>query len=87
MITMAGVECVDFITFEGCNVLGESQDLATNHQQGQLRDCLQHCIELETMIREGHERLLLACSQVLLDMDHLSNLVHPSAANLVDHVA
>ncbi len=29
-ITTAGVEHVDFITFKGCNVPGDSQDLATN---------------------------------------------------------
>ncbi len=30
MIMSAGVYHVEFITFEGCNVLGESQALATN---------------------------------------------------------
>ncbi len=39
------------------------------------------------MIREGHERPLLACSRALLDMDHLSNLVRPSPVDLVDHAA
>ncbi len=78
---------MDQIIFEGCNVLGESQDLATNQLQGQLRDRLQCCIELEMLIREGHDRLLLACGWALLDMDYLANLVHPSAADLVDHAA
>ncbi len=39
------------------------------------------------LTREGHDRPLLACGQVLLDMDYLANLVRPSAADLVDHVA
>ncbi len=30
MITQAGMECMDFITFDGCNMPGESQELATN---------------------------------------------------------
>ncbi len=29
-ITAAGVECMEFITFDGCNVPGESQEQATN---------------------------------------------------------
>ncbi len=49
------------ITFEGCNVPGESQDLVTNQLQHQLRDRLQRCIELEMMIRESHVQPLLAC--------------------------
>ncbi len=55
------MEWLEQITFEGCNVPGESQDLVTNQLQGQLRDHLQCCIELEMMIRESHDRLLLAC--------------------------
>ncbi len=30
MITQPGVECMEFITFEGCYVLGEDQAQATN---------------------------------------------------------
>ncbi len=52
--------------------------------QDQLRDHLQCCIELETLTRERHERLLLACGRVLLDTNHLSNLVHLSAVDLVN---
>ncbi len=48
------MEWVEQITSEGCNVLGESQDLATNQLQGQLRDCLQCRIELGMMTRESH---------------------------------
>ncbi len=84
-ITSAGVECMDQILFEDCNVPGESQDLATNQLQGKLRDRLNCCIELEMLTREGHDRPLLACGQVLLDTDYLANLVRPSAADLVDH--
>ncbi len=85
MITQQGVEHVEFITFKGCNVPGESQALTTNRLRGQLRDCLQCCIELETLIREGHRKPLLASGRVLLDTDHLANLVCPCAADLVNH--
>ncbi len=85
-IVVAGIDRVDFMTFDGCNAPGESQAQATNRLQGQLRDQLQCCIELETLIREGHRRPLLACRRLLLDTDHLSNPVQPSMADLVNHM-
>ncbi len=66
---------MDFMKFDGCNAPGESQKQAIYRLQSQLRDRLQCCIELDMLIREGHKRLLLACRRVLLDTDHLSNLV------------
>ncbi len=87
MITLEGVDCVEQILFEGCNMPRESQDMVTNRLQRQMQDHLNRCIELEMLIRKGHDRPLLACSQVLLDMDYLANLVHLAATDLVDHAA
>ncbi len=53
----------------------------------EMKDRLNCCIELEMLVRNGHDRPLLACGQVLLDTDYLANLVHPAAADLVDHAA
>ncbi len=50
-----------------------------------MKDRLNHCIELEMLVRK--DRPLLACGQVLLDTCYLANLVHPAAADLVDHTA
>ncbi len=86
-ITTEGVERVQQILFEGCNMPGESLELATNRLQREVRDHLNRCIELEMLVRKCHDRPLLACGQVLLDTDYLANLVHPAAADLVDHVA
>ncbi len=52
-----------------------------------MKDHLNWCIELEMLVRNGHNRPVLACGRILLDTDHLANLVHPSAVNLVDHTA
>ncbi len=43
--------------------------------------------QLEMLVNKGHNRPLLACGRVLLDTDYLANLVHPAAADLVDHAA
>ncbi len=61
--------------------------MATNRLQGQMKTHMNQCIELEMLVRNGHDRLLLACGRILLDTDHLANVVHPSAADLVDHAA
>ncbi len=50
-----------------------------------MRTRLNRCIELEMLIRDGHNRPLLACGRILLDADHLTNVVRPLAADLVDH--
>ncbi len=60
-ITTEGVECINQILFEGCNVPGESQDLATNRLQREMKDRLNRCIELEMLVRKGHNQPLLAC--------------------------
>ncbi len=86
-ITMEGVDRVDQIHFDGCNVPGESQAMATNRLRGQMKTRLQWCIKLEVLVRNGHDRPLLACVRILLDTDHLANVVHPPAADLVDHAA
>ncbi len=84
MIIAEGIDRLDFMKFKGCNVPGESQEQATTWLQSQMRDRLQCCIELETLIREGHKEPLLASGQIFVDTDHLANIVQPSAADLVD---
>ncbi len=74
-ITSEGIDRVNQIHFDGCNVPGESQALATNHLQGQMRTQLQWCLELEMLVRDGHNRPLLACGRILLDIDPLGNVV------------
>ncbi|MCP4549215.1 MAG: hypothetical protein GY835_22405, partial [bacterium] len=45
---------------------------------------LNRCWELEKLTRGGHDRPILACGRVLLDIDPLANVVRPPAADLVD---
>ncbi len=74
-ITQEGIERVEQIQFNGCNVPGESQVEATNRLQGQMKTRLNRCLELETLTRDGHSRPLLACGRILLDVDPLANVV------------
>ncbi len=60
---------------------------ATNRLQVQMKTRLNRCLELETLTRDGHDRPLLACGWILLDVDPLANVVRPAAADLVDHAA
>ncbi len=66
---------------------GESQEEATNRLQVQMKTRLNWCLELETLTRDSHDRPLLACGWILLDVDPLANMVRPAAADLVDHAA
>ncbi len=59
--------------------------MATNRLQGQMKARLYRCWELEKLTRDGHERPILACGRVLLDVDPLANVVRPAVADLVDH--
>ncbi len=43
-IMMEGLECINQILFEGCNVPGESQDMATNQLLREMKDRLNRCI-------------------------------------------
>ncbi len=83
-ITQEGIDRVEQIRFDGCSLPGEQDDTATRRLQGQMRSRVQRCWELETLIRDGHDRPILACGRVLLDIDPLSNVVRPPAADLVD---
>ncbi len=74
-ITTEGIERVEQIRFEDYNVPGESQVEATNRLQGQMKTRLNRCLELETLTRDGHNRPLLACGRILLDVDPLANVV------------
>ncbi len=62
-ITAEGIDRVNQIHFDDCQVPNEAQNLVTNRLQGQMRDHLQWCLELETLTRNGHDRPLLACGQ------------------------
>ncbi len=61
--------------------------MATSRLQGQMKTRMNRCIELETLVRNGHDWPLLACGRILLDTDHLANVVRPSAADLMDHAS
>ncbi len=74
-IIAEGIDQVEFMKFEGCNAPGESQEQATAWLQGQMRDRLQCCIELETLITEGHKKPLLASGWSFVDTDHLANIM------------
>ncbi len=86
-ITNEGIQRVEQIRFEGCGVPGESDDETASRLQGQMKMRLNRCMELEMLDREGHGRLILACGWILLDVDPLSNVVRPAAADLVDNAA
>ncbi len=86
-ITNEGIQWVEQIRFEGCGVPGESDDQTANCLQSQMKTRLNRCEELEMLVRDGHCRPLLACGRILLDVDPLSNVVRPAAADLVDHAA
>ncbi len=86
-IMKEGIKRVEQIQFEGHNVPGESQAEATNRLQGHMKVRLNRCLELETLTRDGHNRPMLSCGRILLDIDPLANVVRPTAADLVDHAA
>ncbi len=69
--------------FPGCCLPRETQPQTDVHLQGELRDCFYRCLELEVLMCEEFHLPLLASGCVLLDTDHLANIVWPCGSSWI----